>query len=131
MYKCSLINGPEALIESLPSKPIVTRMTIKNNGPKNWPEKMKLECVEGVYKGVFEDVKALKMGEIGGIEIVLQAMKDGGNYETKWKLAYDDENKLRKYFGPKVTFTVVVKNPEVKKDNVGIAWQDKGIFFKK
>lgn len=122
-FKCALVNGPEAVIEVAPLKNLVNKLILKNNGTKDWPLKLKLECVEGFYKGVCEDVRSMKVGEAGGIEIALQGVKDAGNYETKWKLAYDDENKKRKYFGPKITFTVAVKVPEVKKDT-GVAWND-------
>lgn len=122
-YKASIIELPLSSIEVEPLKELVMKFTLKNNGSKNWPEKMKLECVQGCYKGLYEEVKSLKVGESSIIGLPLQAVNEPGKYEIKWKLAYDEE-KERKYFGPKISFELVVVSKVVKK-NPGIAWQDK------
>ena len=128
-YKATLIEPPFASIETEPLKQIIAIFSLKNTGEKNWPEKMKVECVEGAYKGLFEDVKSLKIGEVGAFEIPLQALKEMGKYESKWKMAYDEEGK-RKHFGPKISFEVVVIDPEIKKkQQAGIEWQNQGFFI--
>ena len=127
-YKATIIEPPKALFEYEPAKPVTIKYSFKNTGNKVWPDKLKIECVEGAYKGLFDDVQSLKINEIGSFEIYLQAMKEPGKYESKWKLAYDEGNE-RKYFGPKISFEIVVFDPELKKNQPGVEWKDKGNFF--
>jgi len=124
-YKASIIKPPiYDLIIVKPGYIYNVEFTIKNPGPNNWPEDVKVICVAGIHKGIEQNVPALVAKEQFVVKLELKAPEDPQIYLSQWRLQYFDEGQP-KPFGSNLYIEIHVKgekkrvdkNDEVKPEN--------------
>ena len=105
-YKASIVDLPMSSIVVDPAAQASLIVKLKNCGAQVWPQNLRIECTEGVYQGIFEGVKSLKVGKEALVELIMQAPMKPGKYDCKWKLSFE-EDKIVKRFGPKISFEIM------------------------
>lgn len=97
-YKAMIIKSTiYDIINVRPENLFNFQLTIRNIGDEKWAEKVKLICINGLYKGNEVDVKSIQPGEEQILNISLRAPAQIGKYLSQWKLHYQEDDGLRPF----------------------------------
>ncbi|KRX10325.1 hypothetical protein PPERSA_02742 [Pseudocohnilembus persalinus] len=107
--KAKFSKEPQAQIITKPYESYNWKVELTNNGNAPWPKNVRFYCIQGVYNGVSEKVQSVKPGESFEIEVKLQSVKSGKQLVC-WRLGSVDAKKELRYFGPKVTYELIVED---------------------
>ncbi len=78
-------------------KPFNFTFEVQNNGNVDWMKGVKVYCVEGDFKGLFEEIDNLKVGEKNKFTFPLQAPNKEGKSLNMFRLGIEVKNNEGKF----------------------------------
>jgi len=117
-YKAAIVKPPiYDLINVKPGYIYNVEFTIKNTGNEDWPEDVKLICVNGIHKDIQESVPALAHNKSHLVKLELKAPLEPNIYLSQWRLQYMDEG-VPKLFGSNLYIEINVKEGKKREEVV-------------
>lgn len=115
-YKVQIVDVPAQTPALVPGAKYQISFSIKNAGVLTWAEDTTLECLSGCHAKESVYIGGKQPDQVHKLALDLTAPSQAGTAQSCWRLRYfDAESNQNKYFGPKFTFEVEVKQPESEK----------------
>lgn len=117
-YKVSIIRtrNPEEGLKLKPEEHYKTGIQLKNSGTTQWPDDVRLICINGPQKGIEKKLPSLEPERDIDIELSMQAPKEEGRYLLQWRISYG-RGTNKKSFGESWFEKIYVKETPIHSDN--------------
>jgi len=94
---------------------IAVSVLLKNYGTLTFPQNAFLQNVDGIY-GDLVQIPSLESRKNFKTTLLLKSPKEPGNYTSKWRFGYIDENGMNVHFGDEYEFKVTIIEKKYSKE---------------